>query len=418
MTDRLEERLESLRGDLPRGDWLDVRHRVRLRRTRRAAAIAVAAALVAVALVPLGGAGRIVDLLTVEKTEEQLPRPAAAMPPYVFGDVVYRNGEETTLAQTLAAPFLGPYEPLAVASPDGKALVYHAWDGPLRGRGPALLRLHDFATGTDEVLVRGAQSFAWRDDGAVAYLRALRPEYVPNSRIPSATFGHVEVRATPDGPGRRWTTRPTGYVARAWAGETLLVETRPSLLMTDEQPDAGVYALDGPGRMRALPITELIAVSPDGRRAVGQWRPGDGPSRTLRLVDVATGRSLARVQTTDSIAVGPGDWRGDTIVAVTSLGARSSIVLLRADAQDLAVTDTLRLDEEAGLSGYYGAHFHLPLLVGAEEVVVGVTSVARDEQESKVRFLTCDLGDRRCRSGRSLEPPTRWATILTNPSRP
>ena len=170
--------------------------------------------------------------------------------------------------------------------------------------------------------------------------------------------------------------------------------------------------------MRALPLTELIAVSPDGRRAVGQWRQGDGPSRTLRLVDVASGRLLAQAQTVNSIAVGPGDWRRDTIVAVMSLGGRSSIVLLRADAQDFVVTDRLRLDEEAGLSAYYGAHFHLPLFVGDDEVVVSVTSVARDERESEVRFITCDLGDRRCRSGRSLEPLTRWATVLTNPSRP
>jgi hypothetical protein len=35
-----------------------------------------------------------------------------------------------------------------------------------------------------------------------------------------------------------------------------------------------------------------------------------------------------------------------------------------------------------------------------------------------VRFLTCDLGDRRCRSGRALEPTARWAALLANPSRP
>ncbi len=88
MIDRLEERLEALRDGAPTGDWLDVQRRVRRRRTRRVATVLVARPLVAVALVPLGVAGRIVDLLTVEKTDEELPKPAAAMPPYVFGDRV------------------------------------------------------------------------------------------------------------------------------------------------------------------------------------------------------------------------------------------------------------------------------------------------------------------------------------------
>jgi hypothetical protein len=50
--------------------------------------------------------------------------------------------------------------------------------------------------------------------------------------------------------------------------------------------------------------------------------------------------------------------------------------------------------------------------------VVSVTTVAEDEADSTVRFLTCDLSERQCRSGRSLEPLIRWAAVLTNPSRP
>jgi hypothetical protein len=417
MTDRLEERLEALREDPPRGDWLDVQRRVRRRRTRRIATVLVAATLVAVALVPLGVAGRIIDLLTVEKTEAPLPKPAAAMPRYVFGDRVHRDGREARLAQTLAAPFLGQDAHLAVTSPDRGSLVYHAWQGSLRGRGPALLRRHDLDTGRDEVLVRGAQSFAWRSDGAVAYVRALRPEYSPNSPgIPTVQVGHVEVRPSPESAPRRWTTQPTGYVVRAWARRTLLVEVRPSLLMSDDQPAAGLYALDGPGRLRRLPISDLIAVSPDGRRVVGRWRPAEGPSPTIRLVDVATGRTASQARTLSGIG-GPGDWRGDTVVGVSSSAGKSSLILFRAE-QSLAVRETLALDERAGLTGYHGAHFQLPLFVGDDEVVVAVITIARDEADTTVRFLTCDLSERQCRSGRSLEPLTRWAAVLTNPSRP
>ena len=418
MTDRLEERLVALRGTVPSGDWLDVRRRLRRRRTRRVALIAVAAALVTIALVPLGVAGRIADLLTVEKTQQELPRPRAAMPPYLFGDVLVRGGRQTRLAQPLAAPFLGPYEHLAVTSHDRTALVYHAWGSRLRGLGPSLLRLHELATGRDEVLARGAQSFAWRRDGAIAYMRALRPEYAPNARFATVSVGHVEVRPTPNAKARRWTTRPTGYVVRAWAGDTVLVEVQPSLLVAGEQPEAGIYALDGPGRMRRAPITDLIAVSPDGRRVVGQFRQGDRPSRKVRLVDVSTGRTLAEARTLNSVAIGPGDWREDAVVGVQSLGTRSSLVVLRAHGDRLVVRDTFRLDERAELTSRYGAHFHLPLFVGDDEVVVGVTSVAGNEADSKVRFLTCDLAKHECRSGRSLEPLTRWATVLTNPSRP
>jgi hypothetical protein len=269
------------------------------------------------------------------------------------------------------------------------------------------------------VLVAGAQSFAWRSDGAVAYMRALRPTYTPNDRaaIPSVYVGHIEVRQTPEGPARRWTTDPTGYIVRAWAGERLLVEVRPSLVMPDDQPAAGLYALDGPGLMRPLPITDLIAVSPDGRRVVGRWRPSDAPSRTFRLVDVASGRTHAQAQALTGVS-GPGDWRGDTVVGVSGLGKESSLVLLRVQADRLSVSETLALDEQAGLTGYHGAHFHLPLFVGEHEVVASVTSVARDEADSTVRFLTCDLAARKCRSGRELKPLTHWAAVLTNPSRP
>jgi hypothetical protein len=417
MTERLEERLEALRGDLPTGDWLDVRHRVRRRRTRRVAVIAVAAALAAIGLVPLGVAGRIVDFLTVERTQEELPRPTAAMPPYVFGDVVYRNGRETKLAQPLAAPFLGPYEPLVITSPDGGSLVYHAWEGPLRGRGPALLRLYDFATGADEVLVRGAQSFAWRSDGAIAYMRSARPEYVYQARgIPPVTVGHVEVRATPGGPAERWSTDLTGYVVRAWAQQTLLVEVQPSLVLPDTQPKAGIYAVDGPGRARRLPITDLIAVSPDGSRVVGRRRPSDAPSPTVRLVDVASGRTLGQARAATG-GGGLGDWRGDTVIAVSSFANKSALVVMRATETSLTTSRTFSLDERAGLAGRFGAHFHLPRFVAADEVVVSVTT-ANEDNTSAVRFLTCDLPAQRCRSGLSLEPLTRWAAVLTNPSRP
>jgi hypothetical protein len=137
----------------------------------------------------------------------------------------------------------------------------------------------------------------------------------------------------------------------------------------------------------------------------------------MLMVDVATGRTVARTKAVLGIS-GPGDWRGNTVVAVSSLVRRSALVLLHATANELSVRDTLRLDERAGLTSFYGAHFHLPVLVGKDEVVVGVTSVGRNELDSKVRFLVCELRDRSCRSGRSLEPLTRWATVLTNPSRP
>jgi hypothetical protein len=248
-------------------------------------------------------------------------------------------------------------------------------------------------------------------------MKSLRPEYVPNAPFPTVSVGHVEVRVSPDASPRRWTTEPTGYVVRAWAGSTLLVEARPSLLMSDAQPVAGIYALDGPGRMRVLPITELIAVSPDGRRAVGRWRQGDGPSPTLRLVEIASGRTLSQVETVNGVG-GPGDWRGDTVVAVSSLFREGRLVLLGVRGDSLVVRNILALDAASGLRGFYGAHFHLPLFISRAEVVVSVTSVEHDETESRVRLLTCDLDERRCRSGRALEPQARWAALLTNPSRP
>lgn len=136
----------------------------------------------------------------------------------------------------------------------------------------------------------------------------------------------------------------------------------------------------------------------------------------MRLVDVASGRTLAQTRLGTGLG-GLGEWRGDTVVAVASFPRKSSLVVLRVAGTTLTTSRTFSLDERAGLAGRFGAHFHLPRFVAADEVVVSVTT-SNEDDTSAVRFLTCDLTAQRCRSGRSLEPPTRWAAVLTNPSRP
>jgi hypothetical protein len=418
MTDRLENRLAALRVDSPSGDWLDCVRRSRRRARVRRLTVLAAAVIVAVALVPLGVADRVADLLSVSPTDEPVPAPSGGGLTYVYGDRIAGREGGGRLAEPVLAPLVGPDAYLAVSSPDGDSIAYHAWR-PEGDGGRSVLRVHDLETGRDEVLAKGAQTLAWRVDGALAYVVALRPDY---RNTPEGTtggrIGHVVVRSDRAGPARRWTTEATEYNVLAWARTTLLVSVRPSAVYRAPQPERGVYALDGPGRIRSLPITNVTAVSPDGERAVGTWQPADSPSPTVRVVDVARGTILAETAVRPSGLQAPGDWRGDTVIGVSTSESGSALLVLRAEPRRITVRTRLELDERAGLHGYRGALFSTPLFVGPGGVVVRVTTVRQDENDSATRLLTCDLVARSCRSGRALEPPRRWAAVVANPSRP
>jgi hypothetical protein len=252
---------------------------------------------------------------------------------YVHGRQLHRLGSARAerLARPLFAPLLGSSTALVLPSPSGEEILYHAWEPSGERAGVPVLRIYSGADGSERVLARGAESAAWRRDAAVAYMQATVPRYAPT---PTGTFGgrygQVVVRASPAAPPVRWTAEQRRqYVVLGWARTTLLVEIRPSNLRRDRRPP-GVYALDGPGRLRRLPLRQLVAIAPDGRRALGSSGEGDAPSRSVQLVDVGTGRILSSLRL-DNAGL-QGDWVGDTAVAVG--GPRAPVLAIMRVAGD------------------------------------------------------------------------------------
>ena len=237
--------------------------------------------------------------------------------PHIAGAVVREapGGYDSALGEPIFAPLVGDLSPTAARSPDGRSLLYSAWrdaagvDYPrLRSGDPVgepVLRLRDERTGEERVYARGADSFAWRDDGAVAYAQAVEPIY----RSGGAYLGHVYVREAPPAPPERWTAQAGRYVVVAWAGRRLIAYEQTS----GENLDVLVF--ESPGKPRVLARdAAVVAVEPSGARLLVER----GEEMTAELVNVASGQTLASLRL-DGDGPGPvaygGDWAGDSVVA-------------------------------------------------------------------------------------------------------
>jgi hypothetical protein len=308
-----------------------------------------------------------------------------------------------------------------VSSPDGRFVVYHTW----RRETPSL-RIVDLRDGSDRVLARGAQTLAWSARG-LAFVRGRSARYDRRAYV-----GSVVVRRTPASRPVVWSDRLAEYSALAWAGRTLLVAVRAcNFPPCKGAREPGVYAFDGPGRIRPLTVSGVSAVSPDGRVVVGPFLPvrgQDSPSSLVHVDDVRTGRAVA---TLDLVAaarghvpsswlrggLGEADWRGDTIVGVSSFASVSTLVSLRFTHGRLRLEQVLRLDRAARAGAPYGAFFVSPVFGGRGTRVV----VAHVEGELRNGYfsamITCDRIARRCVRGASIRP-RRWIAIVRNASRP
>jgi hypothetical protein len=337
----LEDRLAAARLDAT-GDWDDVVSRARKpepRRSRRRLVLVVAALALVIGVGTALAIGHAVfGWFAVTKTNEEVPARAADDVAYVAGSDLHIPGRPAQrLKFPLLAPLLGQDVHLVVPSPEGRYVVYHAWQ-----RSVALLVVHDTRIGRDRILARGAQTVAWARDGRLAYVQAIRPRYSQGN----AYRGRIVVRRPFDGTPVVWTPRPASYGVIAWARGRLLVGVRRCLLLAcNPDPETGVYALDRPGKLMRLPVSSVSALSPDGRFAIGPFLPvpgQDSPSSLVRLVDVVRGRVLttfdlvaaARAQGRDPRAFNTGiqaaAWRGDEIVATSSAGGGSKLVFLGA----------------------------------------------------------------------------------------
>lgn len=441
MTDRvLEDRLEALRGSVGTEDWPDVVHRaMRRRRQRRAwGALVLAAALVLLGI-PALAVGDQFGILNLTASDDAVPAPLAQpVPAYVYDDVLTIPGRtQVKLAAPLNASYVGRDAPIAIPSPDGTVLLYHAFrPAEKESVGTPILRTHELATGGDVIFEEGASTAAWRADGRIAYTKALAPLYTGTAEgWLTGWFGHVFVRQGLDTPADRWTTEPSLYTVWAWAGGALIVgaqEPRRYDEPTMTRPRR-LLSLTGGGKVKTLPLNGFIAVSPDGRYVVGTVEDRNRLASSIRVVDVTSGQVVAQLDAGQStslamdkhtaVALGPGSWSGQSIATakLNPYWGQGALVVLRFDGKRLTLRQELRLDREilerAGVPSFEGQSFGSPLFLGGDERELSVRIDVSGVTGAAVSVLTCDLQAESCRAGRSRDG-TKALVFAVNPSRP
>lgn len=258
--------------------------------------------------------------VSLGRGNDQAPIPLAA------GRTLHAVERRHTLAAPALSPLSGWSSPIVVPAPDGGALAYTTWEhlrdvdpfesfgqqGIATGDPLAVpsIRLVTFGDAiTDELLLRGGYSVAWRSDGAFAYVRGEQEEYRANTPYD----GYIEVAQKPRGSTVRWVSSPARYTVVAWAGEHLLAyrETGPS--------DGDVIAISAPEQLHSLGSGAVVAVSDDGSTVA--LSSGVDATLELRIVSVADAATLFVLEAETLSNAGlksigyAGDWVGTRLVA-------------------------------------------------------------------------------------------------------
>jgi hypothetical protein len=360
------------------------------------------------------GCGSDSDTAPEQRAPAAGPRGTYAVGKHVFG---LRGTRALELAAPPVAPLAGWLTPVGVPSHDGRYLAYNAWK-ELRRDDPALswadqgietgdalatpsIRLYDEVTGDDAVLEDGAFSLAWRADGVLAYFKGAERDY----RAGVSYVGDVFVRASWDAEPVRWSPERARYIVVGWAGRMLLGYRER------EGEALDVVAFDEPGRMRILaPDAGLVAISPDGRRALVEQGPAQGRPN-VRMIDVASAAVVARLDLTHvDPAVGAvgyaGDWEGDRVVASSASG----LALFHVGAKTIRLEQAIRV-RGLGLSE--------PRFADAAGHVIAWASGRRGGV-----LVDCERASGRCDRFRPLPDAHGvhgfpvWRRNLYNPSRP
>jgi hypothetical protein len=284
----------------------------------------------------------------VPRTGPLSVRAGLEQPPgtFVRGDGLYTKGVRSKLGASVSGAMIGPLSPVAVRSSDGKLVAYNTWqelrtvdsDQSFSSQGIAeadalgtpSLRVHDDA-GKDFLLARGAYSAAWRQDGAIAFVKGLDP----NFRAGRIYTGQVVVRRGIHGPDVVWTNEPAHYVVYSWAGDRLL------FYRIGLGEKAELMAADGPGKIRPLADGSAIAISPDATRVAVLSED----ATNVRVLDVATGSEQSWLDVTTATTplawvAYSGSWIGDHIVAPASAG----LAVFHAGSRSLELEQVLSLD--------------------------------------------------------------------------
>jgi len=384
----------------------------RVFRVRAAVAAATIAAAVAGSLAVFGafGAHGAVPRTGPLSVHAGLDNPPGA---FVRGDGLFtEKGGRSQLGASVSGAMIGPLSPVAVRSSDGRLVAYNTWqelkavDGEQSlskqgiADGDALgtpsLRVHDDA-GKDFLLAHGAYSAAWRQDGAIAFVKAAGPDF----RAGRPYLGQVVVRPSVHGRDVAWTTESAHYVVYSWVGDRLLfyrvgLGEKLELLVADE-----------PTKIRPLADGSAIAISPDASRIAVLSQDGTN----VRVLDVATGRELSWLDVTTAtpplawIAYS-GSWVGDHIVAPASVG----LAVFHAGSGSLTLEQVLSLDRAQFPVGVQQPRF----VDDAGNEIAASADIPPANGNSGVSFLLqCDRIARSCERGKPA-PAKEWLRAVAD----
>jgi hypothetical protein len=329
----------------------------------------------------------------------------------VRGDGLFtKDGVRSQLGAAVSGAMIGPLSPVAVRSSDGKLVAYNTWqelrtvdsdksfsqqsisDGDALGT-PSL-RVHDQA-GKDFLLARGADSAAWRRDGAIAFVKGSDPDF----RAGRAYTGQVVVRPSVHGSDVAWTTEPAHYVVYAWAGDRLLFY-RVGLGEKLE-----LLVADGPGSIRPLADGSAIAVSPDATQVAVLSQD----ATNVRVLDIATGSELSWLDMTTATPplawlAYSGSWVGDHIVAPASAG----LAVLHVGSRSLELEQVLSLDHAQFPVGVQEPRF----VDAAGNEIAATADIPPAKGNAGVSFLLlCDRIARTCVRG-APAPAKEWLRMV------
>jgi hypothetical protein len=320
------------------------------------------------------------------------------------------RGARSQLGAAVSGAMIGPLSPVAVRSSDGRRVAYNTWhelrtvdsdqsfsqqaiaEGAVLGT-PSL-RVHE-DTGKDFLLARGAYSAAWREDGAIAFVKGGDPDFLAGRTY----TGQVVVRSNIHGGDVAWTTEPAHYVVYAWAGDRLLFY-RVGLGEKLE-----LLVADGPGNIRPLSDGSAVAVSPDATRVAVLSQD----ATSVRVLDIATGSELSWLDVTTATPpvawlAYSGSWVGDHIVAPASPG----LAVLHVGSRSLELEQVLSLDHAQFPVGVQAPRF----VDAAGNEIAAAADIPPDKANGGVSFLLlCDRVARSCERGESA-PAREWLRLV------
>jgi hypothetical protein len=315
-------------------------------------------------------------------------RGAAPPVPYLVGDTaVLRGGRSVRL----------PGAQDAAISADGRYLAY--------ADGSPAVRIVDLADGARSRLAHDAAAPAWGSHGQLAYIQG----------VGLATYQrlvYIHVRSHVGAKPVVW-GRAANWESLQWLGNQLLATSAGGLRLFASPTDSRPLPA---GRASAGALGSLIAASPDGRevlvniQTLGPGGSGQGSSDRADLVRVSDGQILGSTVVsrpgTAAAALGPGDWRGDTVVspnAIFSGGAAPSYppgLALLSVTRDRVRVRWFRplLVNRDPFMGQNKAFSYTPTFVGrgTSRVELWVAAIA------SLRYVVCDLGNGRCAWSRDL----------------